>query len=132
MNYFRIIFNGLGIGSVIYLGLILVQGQATVVSAKDVLFLFSISFCIAIGTIVFKVEGLSYLSALVLHYLGVIILIILMNLIFGVNDSLIHLIIATTIIYIISYTVTMIKFFLVSRKFNRDLEKLKNKKHSQI
>lgn len=132
MNYFRIIFNGLGIGSVIYLGLILVQGQATVVSAKDVLFLFSISFCIAIGTIVFKVEGLSYLSALVLHYLGVIILIILMNLIFGVNDSLIHLIIATTIIYIISYTVTMIKFFLVSKEFNRDLKKLKNKKHSQI
>lgn len=127
VNYFKVIFNGLGIGSVVYLGLILIQGQTTVVSAKNVLFLFSISCCISMGTIIFRLESLSFLSALVIHYFGVIMLIIFMSYIFKINDGLIHLIIATTIIYIISYTITTIKFFLISKEFNHDLEQLKKR-----
>jgi len=79
------------------------------------------------GTIIFRLESLSFLSALVIHYFGVIMLIIFMSYIFKINDGLIHLIIATTIIYIISYTITMIKFFLISKEFNHDLEQLKKR-----
>lgn len=125
------IFNGLGIGSVVYLGLILVQNQTTVVSAKNVLFLFSISCCISMGTIILRIETLNFLSALVIHYLGVIVLIVLMNFVFGTNDRLVHLVIVTTIVYIISYIVTMIKFFFVSKEFNHNLKLLKKENSSQ-
>lgn len=131
MNQFKMIFNGLGIGSVVYLGLILVQNQTTVVSAKNVLFLFSISCCISMGTIIFRIETLNFLSALIIHYLGVIVLIVLMNFVFGTNDRLVHLVIVTTIVYIISYIVTMIKFFFVSKEFNHNLKLLKKENSSQ-
>ncbi|MCP9313917.1 DUF3021 family protein [Liquorilactobacillus satsumensis] len=130
MHWFRHIFNGLGIGAVVYLSLVFVNGGASV-SRKDVLFVFIVSCFIGISTFIFKISSLNFLSSLILYYLGVVVFIILLDFVFGTQVEFVQIISSTTIIYLISYVVTIGKFFLVTKDMNEKLKQLNNKLKSR-
>ncbi|MFT8373850.1 MAG: hypothetical protein ABF620_08210, partial [Liquorilactobacillus satsumensis] len=66
-----------------------------------------------------------------LYYLGVVVFIILLDFVFGPQVEFVQIISSTTIIYLISYVVTIGKFFLVTKDMNEKLKQLNNKLKSR-
>ncbi|KRL38970.1 DUF3021 family protein [Liquorilactobacillus uvarum] len=126
MEWFKRIFNGLGIGSFVYMSLLLLH-RINTVTANDVVFVFVLSCFVGITTVIFEIESLSFLSSLIIHYLGVLIFIVILNLIFGSYFNYLHMVANTTFIYIFSYIVVTIKFFFTTRQINVSLKQVRKK-----
>ncbi|WP_057876991.1 DUF3021 family protein [Liquorilactobacillus aquaticus] len=126
MEWFKRIFNGLGIGSFVYMSLLLLH-RINTVTENDVVFVFALSSFVGVTTVIFEIESLSFLSSLVIHYLSVLVFIVILNLIFGLYFNYLHIVANTTFIYVFSYIVVTIKFFFTTRQINVSLKQIKRK-----
>lgn len=126
MEWRKRIVVGLEIGSFVYL-LLCLFNQEVVVTPNKVLMVFLISTFVGAATVIFDSEKFSFAGALLLHYLLVTAFVTLSYWLFSTIESLPSLLLNATMIYFISYLVTVVKMKLTANKLNHYLNKLNQK-----
>lgn len=125
MRILKRILGGLLVGSFVYLLLIYFNAPNRIVSRLDINNLFIISISAGLLTFIFDIEKLSYVVALILHYLSMNILVFIL---FFLNHGLIlknspllflHIFQA----YLLSWIVSTIRFKLNERELNSYLKR---------
>ncbi|WP_265459444.1 DUF3021 family protein [Enterococcus sp. HY326] len=124
MKWHKRIIGGLELGSFIYL-LLCLLGDGVLVSPKTVLMVFAISAFVGLTTVLFDLEKLNFLQALIIHYLLVSAFVIASFAIFYRIENLLQFWLNLTGIYVISYLVMMVKTKLTARQLNEQLMQLK-------
>ena len=124
MSWSKRIISGLGIGAFVFLLIIFVNKKVEVTSSS-VITVFALSIFISITSVVFDVDRLNFIQALCIHYLVVLIVILLGVMLISSEKSYLSSFTSTTIIYIVSYGITIIKMKVTAHKYNEYLLKLK-------
>lgn len=126
MEWRKRIVVGLEIGSFVYL-LMCLFNQEVVVTPNKVLMVFLISTFVGAVTVIFDSEKFSFAGALLLHYLLVTAFVTLSYWLFSTIESLPSLLLNATMIYFISYLVTVVKMKPTANRLNHYLHELNQK-----
>ncbi|MCM2983137.1 hypothetical protein CHI02_17380 [Niallia circulans] len=118
------ISSGLGTGSFIYLALIYFNGS-TMVTTKTVTIVFLISIFVGVSAIIFEVEKISFLLALMAHYTATTLFVCFLYIANYGSQSLVNLIVSISLIYLLTYIVIIVKNKLIVRDLNNHLKKIK-------
>ncbi|PAD26468.1 hypothetical protein CHH55_14430 [Niallia circulans] len=118
------ISSGLGTGSFIYLALIYFNGS-TMVTTKTVTIVFLISIFVGVSAIIFEVEKISFLLALMAHYTATTLFVCFLYIANYGSQSLVNLIVSISFIYLLTYIVIIVKNKLIVRDLNNHLKKIK-------
>ena len=126
MNLLNRVFIGLGIGPFVYLTMLYANGPSHIVTRADINALALMSILISLTTVIFDIEKLNYVFALVLHYISVNFILLLIS--FMNSDSNLKFTIQhflnVFIIYLISWVIVVFKSKLYARKLNNYLKQL--------
>lgn len=115
------ISTGLGIGSFVYLLIQYAKHPADIISV------FIISAFTGIMTILFDIEKISYLVALILHFISINIVVFILSKFNGwINDNYsITYLFSSAVIYFISWSIVIIKNRINTKELNRMLKQRK-------
>lgn len=119
-------FKALGIGSFIYL-LILLINNGVVVYRSEVIYVFVISAFIALTSYIFDIEPLNSFTCLVIHYILVNGFVISANYFMHLTNDYASLLVSIFIVYVVSYIITIIQIRLTVKQLNHLLEQTKHK-----
>lgn len=122
---------GLLIGSLTFLFLILITGKSVYVTPIKVFNVLLLSLLIGILSMIFDSERFNFTLALGIHYIGVLLLVVLMN-VFNDWGGVVHtwnLILVTTMIYIVIWLCLHWMSVINVRKINERI--LKNRRDNQ-
>lgn len=126
MNLLNRVFIGLGIGPFVYLTMLYANGPSHIVTRADINGLAVMSILISLTTVIFDIEKLNYVFALVLHYISVNFILLLIS--FMNSDSNLKFTIQhflnVFIIYLISWVIVVLKSKIYARKLNSYLKQL--------
>lgn len=126
MNLLNRVFIGLGIGPFVYLTMLYANGASHIVTRADINGLAVMSILISLTTVIFDIEKLNYVFALVLHYISVNFILLLIS--FMNSDSNLKFTIQhflnVFIIYLISWVIVVLKSKIYARKLNSYLKQL--------
>ncbi|GAP00495.1 DUF3021 domain-containing protein [Fructobacillus ficulneus] len=76
-NFFKRMTTGAGYGATAYLLILFVTGTTRVVTNTDILAILIMSALIGLLTFLFRLDSLSYLAAVVLHFFGTLALVLM-------------------------------------------------------
>uniref|UniRef100_UPI00374FD85D DUF3021 family protein n=1 Tax=Paraclostridium bifermentans TaxID=1490 RepID=UPI00374FD85D len=111
MNLLSRVFIGLGIGPFVYLTMLYANGPSHIVTRADINGLAVMSILISLTTVIFDIEKLNYVFALILHYISVNFILLLIS--FMNSDSNLKFTIQhflnVFIIYLISWVIVVFK-----------------------
>ncbi|MHC9531859.1 DUF3021 family protein [Dellaglioa sp. BT-FLS60] len=119
---------GLLLGSFVYLLFLLIRMKPVVMTPKDIITTLIISALIGILSMIFDSERLNYWVALVIHYLGVILIVGLSTNITVILGSPVVFVIEITVMYIIVWLMLHIATVLNIRSINNELKRKKQNK----
>ena len=119
-------FKALGIGSFIYL-LVLLFNNGAVVDTSAIVYVFLLSIFVGISSYIFNVDALNFMVCLLIHYLTVNIFVIVANKMMGFSGSHSHLLTSIFLIYLLAYIVATVNTKITVKELNQQLEKLNNK-----
>ena len=119
-------FKALGIGSFIYL-LVLLFNNGAVVNTSAIVYVFLLSIFVGISSYIFIVDALNFMVCLLIHYLTVNIFVIVANKMMGFSGSYSHLLTSIFLIYLLAYIVATVNTKITVKELNQQLEKLNNK-----
>ncbi|MCJ1996986.1 DUF3021 domain-containing protein [Lactococcus piscium] len=119
-------FKALGIGSFIYL-LVLLFNNGAVVDTSAIVYVFLLSIFVGISSYIFNVDALNFMVCLLIHYLTVNIFVIVANKMMGYSGSYSHLLTSIFLIYLLAYIVATVNTKITVKELNQQLEKLNNK-----
>ena len=119
-------FKALGIGSFIYL-LVLLFNNGAVVNTSAIVYVFLLSIFVGISSYIFNVDALNFMVCLLIHYLTVNIFVIVANKMMGFSGSYSHLLTSIFLIYLLAYIVATVNTKITVKELNQQLEKLNNK-----
>lgn len=126
MNLLSRVFIGLGIGPFVYLTMLYANAPSHIVTRADINGLAVMSILISLTTVIFDIEKLNYVFALILHYISVNFILLLIS--FMNSDSNLKFTIQhflnVFIIYLISWVIVVFKSKLYARKLNNYLKQL--------
>ncbi|PQD58488.1 hypothetical protein CUM54_10320 [Enterococcus faecalis] len=117
MELSKRVVSGLGIGSFVYLFILLMSSEK-VTNANSIIFVFVISIIIGITTLIFDIDKFSYLTCLIIHYLIVNVVVVVGSFFLISVESYIKLLTSILVIYALSYLVTYLKMRVTSRELN--------------
>lgn len=123
MRFWTRIFNGLGMGSFIYL-MSIIFFQNSVVTSQTIYFVFSISCFAGVMTIIFESDKFILIIAVVIHYLLVVGVVFLFNLFLTDNVNIVEFWISTTGFYVISYICVFIRAKMIARELNTYIQQI--------
>lgn len=124
---------GLGVGSFVYLLILYYDNQINTVTRGDIICVIIISIFAGVMTILFDIEKLNYLVALVLHF---ILISMFISIIFFIgklsgwttdNFKAIYFF-NIFVVYLLSWSVTIIRNRISTRELNKILKITKNNK----
>ncbi|KAL3949309.1 hypothetical protein B2D45_06140 [Lactobacillus hilgardii] len=116
------ILSGLEIGSFIFL-LISLFSKETFINTETILFVLSLSGVVGAVTVVFDLDTLNFLTALLIHFCVIVAYITLFNVIFQLDFSIPTLLLSTFVIYIISYFVVYVHLLIMTTNLNKLIKK---------
>lgn len=121
---------GLGIGSFVYLLTLYYNHQINTVTRRDIISVFIISIFAGVMTILFDIEKLNYLMALILHFISINIVVFVIAKLSGwiTKDFTIFYFFNAFIIYLLSWSITIIRNRLSAKELNKILNNNKNDK----
>ncbi|HIB3678331.1 hypothetical protein IGI95_002651 [Enterococcus sp. DIV0784] len=117
MELSKRVVSGLGIGSFVYLFILLMSSEK-VTNANSIIFVFVISIIIGITTLIFDIDKFSYLTCLIIHYLIVNVVVVVGSFFLISVESYIKLLTSILVIYALSYLVTYLKMRVTSRELD--------------
>ncbi|EQC89081.1 DUF3021 family protein [Lactococcus lactis] len=116
MELSKRVVSGLGIGSFVYL-LLLLMSSKKIVNSNSII-LFCISIIIGLATLIFDIDRFSFLTCLVIHYLIVNVVVTLGSFFLMSVENCTELLTSILVIYALSYLVTYIKMRATSRELD--------------
>ena len=117
MELSKRVVSGLGIGSFVYLLLLLISSKK-IVNSNSIIFVFCISIIIGLATLIFDIDRFSFLTCLVIHYLIVNVVVTLGSFFLMSVENYTELLTSILVIYALSYLVTYIKMRATSRELD--------------
>ena len=114
---------GLGIGSFVYLLTLYYNHQINTVTRRDIISVFIISIFAGVMTILFDIEKLNYLMALILHFISINIVVFIISKLNGwiTKDFTIFYFFNAFIIYLLSWSITIIRNRISIKELNKIL-----------
>ncbi|MDU4911998.1 DUF3021 domain-containing protein [Clostridium baratii] len=121
---------GLGIGSFIYLLTLYYNHQINTVTRRDIIGVFIISIFAGVMTILFDIEKLNYLIALILHFIliNIVVCVIAKLNEWITKDFTIFYFFNAFIIYLLSWSIIIIRNRISAKELNEILSNNKNDK----
>ncbi|EGO2842756.1 DUF3021 family protein [Enterococcus faecalis] len=117
MELSKRVVSGLGVGSFVYLFILLMSSEK-VTNANSIIFVFVISIIIGITTLIFDIDKFSYLTWLIIHYIIVNVVVVVGSFFLISVESYIKLLTSILVIYALSYLVTYLKMRVTSRELD--------------
>ncbi|WP_033598572.1 DUF3021 family protein [Enterococcus faecalis] len=117
MELSKRVVSGLGIGSFVYLFILLMSSEK-VTNANSIIFVFVISIIIGITILIFDIDKFSYLTCLIIHYLIVNVVVVVGSFFLISVESYIKFLTSILVIYALSYLVTYLKMRVTSRELD--------------
>lgn len=126
MDMIQRCFKSLGIGSFIYL-LVLLFNNGAVVDASAIVYVFLLSIFVGISSYIFNVDALNFVVCLLIHYLTITIFVIVASKMMGFSGSYLNLLASIFCTYLLAYIVATIQTKVTVKQLNQQLDKLNNK-----
>lgn len=126
MELSKRVVSGLGIGSFVYLFILLMSSEK-VTNANSIIFVFVISIIIGMTTLIFDIDKFSYLTCLFIHYLIVNVVVVAGSFFLISIENYIELLASILVIYALSYLVTYLKMRVTSRELDSLIKIIQNR-----
>ncbi|CAM2840708.1 DUF3021 family protein [Dellaglioa algida] len=124
----RHISIGVLIGSFIFLLMLLTQMKPVTVTPEDIIRVFVMSALIGVLSMIFSIERLNFFVAILIHYVGVILIVGLSNNIIDMLGNPFVYLTEITVIYVIVWIILRISTGLNVRSINNALKRKRQKK----
>ena len=124
----RHISIGVLIGSFIFLLMLLTQMKPVTVTPEDIIRVFVMSALIGVLSMIFSIERLNFFVAILIHYVGVILIVGLSNNIIDMLGNPFVYLIEITVIYVVVWVILRISTGLNVRSINNALKRKRQKK----
>lgn len=124
----RHISIGVLIGSFIFLLMLLTQMKPVTVTPEDIIRVFVMSALIGVLSMIFSIERLNFFVAILIHYVGVILIVGLSNNIIDMLGNPFVYLIEITVIYVVVWIILRISTGLNVRSINNALKRKRQKK----
>lgn len=124
----RHISIGVLIGSFIFLLMLLTQMKPVTVTPEDIIRVFVMSALIGVLSMIFSIERLNFFVAILIHYVGVILIVGFSNNITDMLGNPFVYLIEITVIYVVVWIVLRISTGLNVRSINNALKRKRQKK----
>lgn len=124
----RHISIGVLIGSFIFLLMLLTQMKPVTVTPEDIIRVFVMSALIGVLSMIFSIERLNFFVAILIHYVGVILIVGLSNNITDMLGNPFVYLTEITVIYVIVWIILRISTGLNVRSINNALKRKRQKK----
>lgn len=119
---------GVLIGSFIFLLMLLTQMKPVTVTPEDIIRVFVMSALIGVLSMIFSIERLNFFVAILIHYVGVILIVGLSNNIIDMLGNPFVYLTEITVIYVIVWIILRISTGLNVRSINNALKRKRQKK----
>ncbi|MDK1726823.1 DUF3021 domain-containing protein [Dellaglioa algida] len=124
----RHISIGVLIGSFIFLLMLLTQMKPVTVTPEDIIRVFVMSALIGVLSMIFSIERLNFFVAILIHYVGVILIVGLSNNIIDMLGNPFVYLTEITVIYVVVWIILRISTGLNVRSINNALKRKRQKK----
>lgn len=124
----RHISIGVLIGSFIFLLMLLTQMKPVTVTPEDIIRVFVMSALIGVLSMIFSIERLNFFVAILIHYVGVILIVGFSNNITDMLGNPFVYLIEITVIYVVVWIILRISTGLNVRSINNALKRKRQKK----
>ncbi|MDK1728464.1 DUF3021 domain-containing protein [Dellaglioa algida] len=124
----RHISIGVLIGSFIFLLMLLTQMKPVTVTPEDIIRVFVMSALIGVLSMIFSIERLNFFVAILIHYVGVILIVGFSNNITDMLGNPFVYLIEITVIYVVVWIILRISTGLNVRSINNALQRKRQKK----
>lgn len=124
----RHISIGVLIGSFIFLLMLLTQMKPVTVTPEDIIRVFVMSALIGVLSMIFSIERLNFFVAILIHYVGVVLIVGLSNNIIDMLGNPFVYLIEITVIYVVVWIILRISTGLNVRSINNALKRKRQKK----
>lgn len=124
----RHISIGVLIGSFIFLLMLLTQMKPVTVTPEDIIRVFVMSALIGVLSMIFSIERLNFFVAILIHYVGVILIVGLSNNITDMLGNPFVYLTEITVIYVVVWIILRISTGLNVRSINNALKRKRQRK----
>lgn len=124
----RHISIGVLIGSFIFLLMLLTQMKPVTVTPEDIIRVFVMSALIGVLSMIFSIERLNFFVAILIHYVGVILIVGFSNNITDMLGNPFVYLIEITVIYVVVWIILRISTGLNVRSINNALKRKRQRK----
>lgn len=124
----RHISIGVLIGSFIFLLMLLTQMKPVTVTPEDIIRVFVMSALIGVLSMIFSIERLNFFVAILIHYVGVVLIVGLSNNIIDMLGNPFVYLIEITVIYVVVWIILRISTGLDVRSINNALKRKRQRK----
>ena len=124
----RHISIGVLIGSFIFLLMLLTQMKPVTVTPEDIIRVFVMSALIGVLSMIFSIERLNFFVAILIHYVGVVLIVGLSNKIIVMLGNPFVYLIEITVIYVVVWIILRISTGLNVRSINNALKRKRQRK----
>ncbi|MCZ2491171.1 DUF3021 domain-containing protein [Dellaglioa carnosa] len=124
----RHISIGVLIGSFIFLLMLLTQMKPVTVTPEDIIRVFVMSVLIGVLSMIFSIERLNFFVAILIHYVGVILIVGLSNNIIDMLGNPFIYLTEITVIYVVVWIILRISTGLNVRSINNALKRKRQRK----
>lgn len=124
----RHISIGVLIGSFIFLLMLLTQMKPVTVTPEDIIRVFVMSALIGVLSMIFSIERLNFFVAILIHYVGVVLIVGLSNNIIDMLGNPFVYLTEITVIYVVVWIILRISTGLNVRSINNALKRKRQKK----
>lgn len=124
----RHISIGVLIGSFIFLLMLLTQMKPVTVTPEDIIRVFVMSALIGVLSMIFSIERLNFFVAILIHYVGVILIVGLSNNIIDMLGNPFVYLTEITVIYVVVWIILRISTGLNVRSINNALKRKRQRK----
>ena len=124
----RHISIGVLIGSFIFLLMLLTQMKPVTVTPEDIIRVFVMSALIGVLSMIFSIERLNFFVAILIHYVGVMLIVGLSNNIIDMLGNPFVYLTEITVIYVIAWIILRISTGLNVRSINNALKRKRQRK----
>lgn len=124
----RHISIGVLIGSFIFLLMLLTQMKPVTVTPEDIIRVFVMSALIGVLSMIFSIERLNFFVAILIHYVGVVLIVGLSNNIIDMLGNPFVYLTEITVIYVVVWIILRISTGLNVRSINNALKRKRQRK----
>ena len=124
----RHISIGVLIGSFIFLLMLLTQMKPVTVTPEDIIRVFVMSALIGVLSMIFSIERLNFFVAILIHYVGVVLIVGLSNNIIDMLGNPFVYLIEITVIYVVVWIILRISTGLNVRSINNAFKRKRQRK----